>query len=226
MKHAGKALRAAQRIWLIASALVIGLALVLMAVGIPWAGTVGVLLGPFLWFAGFTAYFFRDPEARVPAGAGLVVAPAHGTVDIIDEIDEPLVMKGRCRRVSIFLSVFNVHVQQAPVTGRVTLVRHNPGLFLNALKAESATDNENVLIGFEATEPGRGPVGVRLLAGLIARRIIPWVKTGETVSKGERISLIQFGSRVDIYLPLTARVGVKMGDAVVGGETVVAHWDK
>lgn len=226
MKHAGKALRAAQRIWLIASALVIGLALVLMVVGIPWVGTVGVLLGPFLWFVGFTAYFFRDPEARVPSGSGLVVAPAHGTVDIIDEIEEPVVMKGRCRRVSIFLSVFNVHVQQAPVSGRVTLVRHNPGQFLNALKAESATDNENVLIGFDATEPGRGPVGVRLLAGLIARRIIPWVKTGETVSKGERISLIQFGSRVDIYLPLTARVEVKMGDVVVGGETVVAHWVK
>jgi phosphatidylserine decarboxylase len=111
------------------------------------------------------------------------------------------------------------------LSGRVMLVQHNPGKFLNALKAESATENENVLIGYDATEPGKGRIGMRLLAGLIARRIIPWVKPGDEVAKGERVSLIQFGSRVDIYLPLSASVEVKMGQRVVGGETIVSRWE-
>jgi phosphatidylserine decarboxylase len=171
-------------------------------------------------FIGFTLYFFRDPEARVPAGAGLVVSPGHGTVDVIDELEEPAFMGGRCRRISTFLSVFNVHVQNTPVGGEVRLVRHTPGKFLNALAKESAAENENVLVGFAAAD-GR-KVGVRLIAGLIARRILPWVREGETVARGERMSLIQFGSRVDVYLPLDAAVQVKLGDKVVGGETVLA----
>lgn len=207
-----------------AVALVVALALLLWPAGVPPLVTLGVLLGPLLLFAGFNAYFFRDPEPVVPKGAGLVVSPAHGTVDVVDEVDEPSVMKGRCRRVSIFLSVVDVHVQQAPVAGKVTRVTHTPGLFLNALDTESASKNENVLIGFEATDPARGPVAVRLLAGLIARRIVPWVSTGDKVAKGERISLIQFGSRVDLYLPLEARVEVALGQKVVGGETVMARW--
>jgi phosphatidylserine decarboxylase len=191
--------------------------------GTPWAtGLIVPVLGLYLFFGLFCAHFFRDPDARVPEGKGLVVAPAHGTVDVIDELEEPEVMKGRCRRVSIFLSVFDVHVQQAPVAGKVTYLRHHPGQFLNALRLDSAALNENVLLGFDATTPKLGPVGVRLIAGLIARRIIPWVKTGETVPQGGRISLIQFGSRVDIYLPLSATVTVSLGDKVVGGETVVA----
>ena len=208
----------------IAAGIVLGLALALWMAGVTPVATLGVLIGPFMLFAGFNAYFFRDPDATVPKGAGLVVSPAHGTVDLVDEVDEPLVMKGRCRRVSIFLSVVDVHVQQAPVSGKVTRVTHTPGLFLNALDTESAEKNENVLIGFEATEPGRGPVAMRLLAGLIARRIVPWVATGDKVAKGERVSLIQFGSRVDLYLPLEARVEVANGQRVVGGETVVARW--
>ncbi len=224
MKHSGRASKAANRMLGIAAGIVVALALALWLAGVPPVATLGVLLGPLLLFAGFNAYFFRDPDAVVPRGAGLVVAPAHGTVDVVDEVDEPLIMKGRCRRVSIFLSVVDVHVQQAPVAGKVTRVTHTPGLFLNALDTESAEKNENVLIGFEATEPARGPVGVRLLAGLIARRIIPWVATGDKVAKGERISLIQFGSRVDLYLPLDARVEVGPGQKVVGGETVMARW--
>lgn len=202
----------------------VALALALWPLGVPPVATVGTLLGPLLLFAGFNAYFFRDPDARVPKGGGLVVSPAHGTVDLVDEVDEPLVMKGRCRRVSIFLSVVDVHVQQAPISGNVTRVTHTPGLFLNALDTESAGKNENVLIGFDATEPGRGPVAVRLLAGLIARRILPWVAVGEKVTKGERMSLIQFGSRVDLYLPLCATVEASLGQKVVGGETVIATW--
>jgi phosphatidylserine decarboxylase len=224
MKHGGKAMKSAVTLLTWAVVLLGVLAVGLRLVGVPVGWTLGAVLGPFVGFAAFTLYFFRDPTAQVPNGTGLVVAPAHGKVDIIDEIEEREVMGGRCRRVSIFLSVFNVHVQQAPVAGRVMLVKHNPGKFLNALKAESATENENVLIGFDATEPGQGRVGMRLLAGLIARRIIPWLKVGEDIQKGERVSLIQFGSRVDIYLPLSAKVEVRMGQKVVGGETIVARW--
>lgn len=223
MKHKGKALNAA--------AAMLGKAL--MAV-ILFAG-----VSAFLWpksfllaavfcalglvFAAFTLWFFRDPDARVPADPQLVVAPAHGKVDVIDETDEPNVMGGRCRRISIFLSVFDVHVQQSPVAGKLTYLKHAPGLFLNALKTESAAHNENVLLGFDSTAPAGAKVGVRLITGLIARRIIPWVKPGDAIAKGERIALIQFGSRVNLYLPLNAEIKVKLGDRVTGGETVMAR---
>ena len=150
-----------------------------------------------------------------------MVSPGHGKVDVIDEVDEPVFMGGRCKRISTFLSVINVHVQNTPVGGTVKYVKHTPGKFLNAMGTESATENENVLIGFESGEGGV-KIGVRLIAGLIARRIIPWVSEGEEVARGERMSLIQFGSRVDVYLPLSASIKVKLGDKVVGGESVLA----
>ncbi|MCW5556600.1 MAG: phosphatidylserine decarboxylase family protein [Verrucomicrobiae bacterium] len=186
------------------------------------------LLGAIMAFLGlvgtlFTLHFFRDPNPRVPSEPGVVVAPGHGKVDVVDQLEEPVVMGGRCQRISIFLSVFDVHVQQSPVAGAVTMVRHQPGKFLNALKTESAAHNENVLIGLRADDPAGAPVGVRLIAGLIARRIIPWLQPGENVRRGERIALIQFGSRVDLYLPLSATLTVRSGQRVVGGETVVAR---
>lgn len=228
VKHKGKAKAAFHRMMLRALGIywVLGLLLIMVSrflfPGILMTGVI-VLTGLLIGFALFAGYFFRDPDAQVPAGHGLIVAPGHGTVDVIDETEELSVMGGRCRRVSIFLSVFNVHVQQAPVAGTVTRVRHTPGQFLNALKLESAALNENVVIGFQTSEPACGPVAIKLITGLIARRIIPWVQEGDTVAKGERVSLIQFGSRVDIYLPLQSKVAVALGDRVVGGETVVAR---
>jgi phosphatidylserine decarboxylase len=225
MKHAGKARQAGLRI------IVFSLILLIALGGMGWLATlVGSLIKVIfsglvvIWalFVAFTLYFFRDPEARPPQGTGLVVSPAHGTVDVIDEIDDPDVVKGRCRRISIFLSVFDVHVQQSPVTGRVTLVRHTPGEFLNAINADCAKFNENVLVAFEPNDAPGVQIGVRLIAGLIARRIIPWIQEGETVVQGQRISLIQFGSRSDIYLPLNYQVQVKLGDKVRGGETTLA----
>jgi len=224
MKHSGKARQAGLR--LIFGAFVV-LAL-LFAIGF-----LGVLLGPFvmvlsvalfgLWclFALFTFYFFRDPEPRVPQGQALVLSPAHGKVDVIDEIEEPRFMGGRCKRVSTFLSIFNVHVQNAPIAGRITFLSYSEGQFLNALKVESASLNEHLLLGFEGEHGLK--VGVRLIAGLIARRIVPFVTTSDVVTPGERISLIQFGSRVDLSLPLSAQVAVKLGDNVVGGETIIAR---
>ncbi len=223
MKHQGKALNAAAAH--ISKAVLAAIFLTGFA-SLVWPksfllSAVVVLLG--LVFAIFSLWFFRDPNPRVPPGVGIVVAPAHGKVDVIDETEEPVHLGGRCKRVSIFLSVFDVHVQQAPVAGTVLGVRHNPGQFLNALKTESAAHNENVLIGIRTAEQGQPVVGVRLIAGLIARRIIPWLSPGEAIERGERISLIQFGSRVDLYLPLTAEIGIQLGDRVRGGETIMAR---
>ena len=111
----------------------------------------------------------------VPTGQDLVVSPGHGKVDVIDTTTEPDFIGGECRRVSIFLSVFDVHVQNAPVTGRVAFFKHTPGQYLNAMRTDSAKFNENVLIGLDSGEPAGEKIGVRLIAGLIARRIVPWV---------------------------------------------------
>ncbi len=222
MKHKGKALSAAAA--MLGKAL---MAVILLAGTSAFLWPKNLLLaaafcGLGLVFSVFTLWFFRDPDAKVPSDPRSVVAPGHGKVDVIDETTEPNVMGGRCQRISIFLSVFDVHVQQAPVAGTVSYLKHTPGLFLNALKTESAAHNENVLIGLCPEGSGARAIGVRLITGLIARRIIPWVRVGDVTGKGERISLIQFGSRVDLYLPLDATVSVKLGDRVVGGETVVA----
>lgn len=180
-----------------------------------------------LWalLAGFTFYFFRDPDPMVPTAKNLVIAPGHGKVDVIDTTSESEFMGGECRRISIFLSVFDVHVQNAPLTGRIAFFKHTPGQYLNAMRCDCAQFNENVLIGIESVEPRDEKVGVRLIAGLIARRIVPWVKENDPIQRGERISLIQFGSRVDIYLPLRAIVKVELGQKVIGGETVIASFD-
>lgn len=188
-------------------------------------GAAGVLVGLWLLFALFTFYFFRDPNPMVPTGANLVIAPGHGKVDAVDTTTEPDFMGGECQRISIFLSVIDIHVQNAPVTGRVAFFKHTPGQYLNALNADSAKFNENVLLGLESVEPLGEKVGVRLIAGLIARRIVPWVGQNDAVQRGERISLIQFGSRVDVYLSRKARIKVKLGDKVIGGETVLAQFE-
>ena len=229
MKNSGKALYAALRLIGLAGAavlLLLAVAFLAKVIGafvlhyLTWA-----LLGLWALFTGFAFYFFRDPDPLVPTAANLVVSPGHGKVDAIDTINEPEFMGGECQRISIFLSVIDVHVQCAPVTGRVACFKHTPGQYLSALKAESALFNENVLIGLDAAEPRGEKIGLRLIAGLIARRIVPWIKENDAVQRGERISLIQFGSRVEIYLPRRAKIKVKLNDKVIGGETVIAAFD-
>lgn len=225
MKHAGKARRAALRLILLS----LGAVLVLLAVGVLAKASGSFVVGMasalvVLWvlFVAFTLYFFRDPEARTPTEPAAVVSPAHGTVDVVDETTEADFMGGPCRRISIFLNVFNVHVQNAPVSGRIAFQKHTDGQFVSATRSDCGSFNENVLIGFiPADFPGQ-KIGVRLIAGLIARRIVVWAAAGETVPRGERISLIQFGSRADVYLPLTANIRCKLGDKVKGGETIIA----
>jgi len=228
MKHAGKAQHAALRLILLALGAVLLLVLVgflARVLGAFVVGLAGFLVTVWVLFTLFTLYFFRDPEPDVPRGAGLVVSPAHAKVDAIDTIQEPAFMGGECRRISMFLSVIDVHVQRAPVAGRVALVKHTAGQFLNAMRTDSALFNENVLVGIEVSEPGSRRIGVRLIAGLLARRIVPWAGEGDAVQRGERISLIQFGSRADVYLPHEANIKVKLGDKVVGGETILATFD-
>ena len=232
MKHSGKARKAAFKIIVIS----------LIAVAVIWAlgafttaivvvlGAIAVAITPFviaLWvlFAIFTLYFFRDPTPKVPAGANLILSPAHGKVDVIDRITEPEVMRGECQRVSVFLSVLDVHVQNAPVSGKVSFFKYTEGEFMNAIRTECAQCNENALLGFECTEPAGIRLGLRLIAGVIARRIVPYIEPGDEVVKGERISLVQFGSRADIYLPLNAKINVKLGDHVTGGETILAAFE-
>jgi phosphatidylserine decarboxylase len=232
MKYKGNARKAAFKLifWSLVIVLVVcglGAFTVTAAAAI---AAIAVAISPFLiilWivFAIFTLYFFRDPDARPPVGANLVLAPGHGKVDVVGHTKEPEFMGGDCQRVSIFLSVIDVHVQNAPVGGTVAFFKYSTGQFLNALKAASATHNENVLLGFETNEPRGLKVGVRLIAGVLARRIVPFVKAGEEVERGQRISLIQFGSRADVYLPENAKIMVKLGDHVVGGRTVLATFE-
>ncbi len=225
MKHAGKATRAALKLiyWalfcLLAMAMAGSLARILGALIVYVAGGLFVL---WVLFGLFCLYFFRDTNPAIPTARGLILAPAHGTVDVIDEVDEYDFIGGKCRRISIFLSVFDVHIQRSPIAGRVVICRHTPGQFLNAMRVDSAVHNENVLIGFESTERPGEKIGIRLIAGLIARRIVPWVKPGDSVARGDRVSLIQFGSRCDVYVPLGATVCVRLKDRVKGGETVLA----
>ena len=206
------------------------LALLLAALIGKYLGTLVLEIGwvfGVLWalFVVFTFYFFRDPDPLPPIGPGLIIAPGHGKVDTIDTTIETDFMGSECRRISIFLSVFDVHVQNAPVTGRVAFFKHTPGQYLNAMRADCAKFNENVLIGIESVDPRETKVGMRLIAGLIARRIVPFIAQNDPVLRGERVSLIQFGSRVDVYLPMNSKVKVQLGDRVIGGLTVLAAFE-
>jgi phosphatidylserine decarboxylase len=228
MRHSGKAFKAAWRIifWTFV------LLLAVIAGGF-LARLLGSLIGQFaagiagVWalFAAFTLYFFRDPNPETPNIPNAIVSPAHGTVDVIDETTEGEFVGGPCRRVSIFLSVIDVHVQRSPVNGRLVYEKHTDGQFLSATKADCGRFNENVLIGLVPVEYPERKIGLRLIAGLIARRIIVWAQTGDVIPRGERISLIQFGSRCDVYLPLNTKVHVKLGDKVKGGETLLASFE-
>jgi phosphatidylserine decarboxylase len=226
MKHAGKARQAGVKLLVSTSLLVIAFLIGWVAAYVfggqaIWAGVLVLLF----WglFALFSLNFFRDPDPRVPAEADVFVSPAHGKIDVIDEMEENDFIQGRCRRISMFLSVVDVHVQNAPVAGTVEWLKHCPGQFVNAMRMDCGLHNENVLIGIASSERGGEKVAMRLIAGYLARRIIPWVQIGEEVSRGERVSLIQFGSRVDLYLPLSVKVAVQLGDRVKGGETIIAR---
>jgi phosphatidylserine decarboxylase len=178
-----------------------------------WVGLVVVAL------ALFTAFFFRDPERVIPTGAGLVVSPADGKVVqiVASPADGPL--GPGATQVSIFLSIFNVHVNRAPVAGRIEQVKYNKGDFLPAFDHKASLRNEQNCVTIAGAG---GRVAFKQIAGLIARRIVFRKREGDQVGRGERVGLIKFGSRVDIFLPPGAELRVKLGDRVSGGTSVVA----
>ena len=167
--------------------------------------------------------FFRDPIRHGPRGERYVLAAAEGHVVHVIETEEPMYVKERAVRISIFLSVFDVHVNRHPVDGTVELVHYNKGKFLHAADAKASLDNEQSSVGLRGP---RGRVLVRQIAGLIARRIVTDAKPGDRVTQGDRLGLIRFGSRTDVFLPLSARplVKVKPGDRVRVGGTVLAEY--
>jgi phosphatidylserine decarboxylase len=166
----------------------------------------------------WVAYFFRDPVREGERGDRLVISPADGRVVMITEVDEPIFMKSKAVRVSVFMNVFNVHVNRYPVTGTVRYVEHKAGKFLNAAAENASIENEQASIGIET---GSNNILVRQIAGLIARRIITDSKEGDRVQQGDRMGLIRFGSRVDVFLPATTKLRVKVGDVAFAGVTVL-----
>ena len=187
----------------------------------------------------FVVYFFRDPERSVPPDPDIVASPADGTIMSVAEVAGEAVgeafgeasgevfgeafMGATATRVTIFLSIFNVHVQRAPLAGRVDAYAYRPGRYLPAWREEAGSENEQASLGLTTAD---GPVVVRQVAGLVARRIVTYPREGDGVAKGERIGLIRFGSRVDLFLPACWEVLVGAGDKVRGGETPVARIDR
>ena len=166
----------------------------------------------------FVMYFFRDPERVIPGDPDAVVSPADGRVTLV----APEELEGRAgQRVSIFLSVFDVHINRAPVAGTIAAVDYRHGQFHNAMFSRASAENEQNVIRLATP---RGEVMFKQIAGLIARRILFWKARGQAVQKGERVGMIRFGSRVDLWLPETATVTVRPGDVVRGGKTILARW--
>ena len=165
-------------------------------------------------------YFFRDPERTGPRGDDLVLAPADGRVIPVSEVDEPAFLHGRPLRVSIFMSVCNVNVNRYPITGTVRYVHYNPGKFLNAAVDKASLENEQMSVGIEHA---RGRLLVRQIAGLIARRIVTYSREGDAVEQAEKLGLIRFGSRVDVFLPPGTEIAVKVGEHTTAGTTVIAR---
>jgi phosphatidylserine decarboxylase len=169
----------------------------------------------------FTLYFFRDPERKIPEGENLIVSPADGKVVGVDSVEHAPFIDGPAKRISIFLSIFDVHINRAPIKGKISYRHYTPGEFLPAFEPKASEKNEQNAIGIEDAKGYR--VLVNQIAGIIARRIICWKNPGNEVSRGERFGLIRFGSKTDIFLPLDAKIVVKPGQKVKGGNTVVAR---
>ena len=168
----------------------------------------------------WVAYFFRDPERTGPRGDKLVISPADGRVIDIREVDEPSFIGGRAIRISVFMNVFNVHVNRYPVAGRVEYVHYNPGKFFNAAAEKASLDNEQMSVGVNT---GTHKVLFRQIAGLIARRIVTYSIVGDSAVQGDRMGLIRFGSRVDVFVPVGSTVRVQLDQLPVAGTTVLAE---
>jgi phosphatidylserine decarboxylase len=199
-------------------------AVTVLAFLLHWEFLGWVLVGLTIWIA----TFFRDPVRTTPRGDKLVVAPADGLITMITRVPPPLELRGgdglpegNYTRVSIFMSVFDVHINRAPITGRVKRIAYVPGKFVNADLDKASEDNERQHLLIEASDGLR--IGFTQIAGLVARRILAFVREGDAVDAGQRIGLIRFGSRVDVYLPAGTSSQVLLGQRTIAGETIVGR---
>ena len=168
----------------------------------------------------FTTWFFRNPYRQIPVGEGLIISPADGQVVGIEEEFEPRYLKEHSRRISIFLNIFDVHINRMPCAGTIADIAYQPGIFLPANRPEATIRNEQNALMIETNDHQK--VLCVQIAGLIARRIVCWVSPADTVRSGERFGLIRFGSRVDVFLPMDSHIQVSKGTRVKGGETILA----
>ncbi|MEO8680470.1 MAG: phosphatidylserine decarboxylase [Vicinamibacterales bacterium] len=199
-----------------------GLPFILVALVL--AGAAGWWFGrgwsvPFLLLTAVFVLFFRDPDRTTPTDPNLVISPADGRVMVAGDPAGPGAPKGEWKTISIFLSPLDVHINRTPVEGRVTHVEYHPGSFLPAYRKEAGQLNEWTEVWFE--RHGQ-PVVCRQIVGILARRIVCRIKPGDQVTRGQRFGVMKFGSRIDLFLPLSSRLAVKVGDRVVSGETTVA----
>jgi phosphatidylserine decarboxylase len=172
----------------------------------------------FLFLALFVFSFFRDPDRVIPSQPGAIVSPGDGQVVVVQDED----YDGKPgKRVSIFLAVWNVHVNRSPEAGRITKMEYRPGKFVAAMRASASAENEQNIFTLST---GAGELVFKQIAGLIARRVVSWKKAGDTVARGERIGLVRFGSRVDLWVPHQAQILVKVGQNVKGGSSILASW--
>jgi phosphatidylserine decarboxylase len=166
----------------------------------------------------FILYFFRDPERVIPSDTSTIVSPADGRV--LEVIDEKF--DGRAgKRITIFLAVWNVHVNRTPLAGTIARIEYRPGKFQMAMRKTASAENEQNVIYLDTAH---GQIVFKQIAGMIARRVVLWKKSGDQVERGERIGIVRFGSRMDVWLPLEASISVKPGDHVAGGSSVLARW--
>lgn len=169
----------------------------------------------------FVTWFFRNPERNIPEDEKAVLSPADGKVLNIEEVTEDNILKGRFKKISIFMSIFDVHVNRVPYSGMVDSIVYRKGKFFSANldKASSLNEGNSILV---KTDDGQEILTIQI-AGLIARRIVCWIKEGMKVKKGQRFGLIRFGSRLEVFLPLDSTISVKVGDRVKGGETPIGY---
>jgi phosphatidylserine decarboxylase len=197
--------------WIFAVLLIL---IVVSWIFLPWVSLLFVIL------ALYTIAFFRDPDRLAPVEENAVLAAADGTVTDIVEVDEDELLKAKTQRVGIFLSIFNVHTNRAPIDGRIIYRQHRQGLCLDARRPECSEKNESMTWAFQNS---RTTIVVRQLTGAIARRIVGWANVGDELQRGQRFGMIRFGSRTEVYLPLSAEILVNVGDHVSGGSTIIAR---
>jgi len=185
-----------------------------LALGTPLSMAIGAVL---VFLALFVFYFFRNPDRKIPVEPGVVVSPADGRVVVVKE-EENAGRPGT--RISIFLAIWNVHVNRSPAAGTITKLEYKPGKFLAAWAEKASLENEQNVFALSSEY---GEIVFKQIAGWVARRVVSWKKTGDTVGRGELVGLVRFGSRVDLWLPEGAEIAVKVGDNVKGGSSVVAR---